>query len=94
MARLSRLADESGVEGVVCSVKELGDVHQVAPRLLRVTPGIRPQGSGADDQARIATPQEALRRGADYLVIGRAITTAGDPIAAAAALAREIMDFA
>jgi orotidine-5'-phosphate decarboxylase len=94
VARLSRMAQAAGVEGVVCSVRELGDVHQVAPDLLRVTPGIRPAGTGTDDQARVATPREALERGADHLVVGRAITAAPDPVGAAADLAAEIMDFA
>lgn len=86
VARITRLAAEVGVEGVVCSVKELGDVAQVAPHLLRFTPGIRPAGTNNDDQARTATPEEAWRRQADYLVIGRPITRAADPLAAAAAI--------
>ncbi len=83
VARLARLSAEMGVEGVVCSVKELGDVAQVAPQLRRVTPGVRPAGSDRDDQVRVATPSEAIARGADYVVIGRPITTAEDPEAAA-----------
>lgn len=90
VARLARLAAASGVEGVVCSVKELGDVAQVAPDLLRVTPGVRPAGSGDDDQARVSTPAEAVRRGAGLLVIGRPITRAADPEAAAASIVAEI----
>jgi len=58
-------------------------VADVAPGLLRVTPGIRPEGSGADDQRRTATPAEARERGADLLVVGRPITAAPDPVAAA-----------
>ena len=85
-ARLARLAASAGVEGVVCAVRELGDVGQVAPGLLRVTPGIRPAGSDPDDQARVATPGEAIKRGADLLVIGRPITRAKDPVAAAVAI--------
>lgn len=92
VARLARLAAEEGVEGVVCSVRELGDVRQVAPDLRRFTPGIRPAGAGHDDQARVATPREAIDRGADYLVIGRPITRAEDPAAAAAEIARGIVD--
>lgn len=91
VARLSRLASAAGVEGVVCAVRELGDVAQVAPDLLRVTPGIRPAEAGADDQARVAEPAEAIRRGADWLVIGRAITRAPDPVAAASSIARDLM---
>src|SRR5688572_27039075 len=68
-ARLARIAAEAGAEGVVCAVRELGDVRQVAPDLLRVTPGIRPSKTAQDDQARVATPAEAIKRGADVLVI-------------------------
>ena len=90
VARLSRLAATAGVEGVVCSVKELGDVAQVAPDLERVTPGIRPSGSETHDQARVSSPTEAIRRGADWLVVGRSITRASDPVAAAVAIAEEV----
>ena len=90
VARLSRLAAEAGVEGIVCSVKELGDVAQVAPDLLKVTPGIRSAEDDRDDQARVASASEAVRRGADWLVIGRPITRADDPVAAAASLAAEV----
>jgi orotidine-5'-phosphate decarboxylase len=94
VSRMTRLARDGGAEGVVCAVKELGDVAQVAPDLMRVTPGIRPAGSSPDDQARVATPSEALERGADLLVIGRPITGASDPAKAAEAIARSIMDSA
>lgn len=90
VARIAKLAASTGMEGVVCSVKELGDVAQVAPRLTKVTPGIRPGGSDTDDQARSATPEEAVARGADWMVVGRAITRAYDPAAAAAALLRSL----
>lgn len=92
VARMSRLARDGGAEGVVCSVKELGDVAQVAPELMRVTPGIRPEGVDVDDQARVATPQQALDRGADLLVIGRPITAAADPVEAAATIAASIVE--
>ncbi|HUU61989.1 MAG TPA: orotidine-5'-phosphate decarboxylase [Acidimicrobiia bacterium] len=82
-SRLAKKAAEAGVEGLVCSPKELGVVADVAPGLLRVTPGIRPEGSPADDQRRTATPAEARARGADLLVVGRPITAAPDPVAAA-----------
>ena len=91
VSRMAKLARDGGAEGVVCGVRELGDVAQAAPGLLRVTPGIRPRGSGTDDQARTATPDEALERGADLLVIGRPITSAPDPAAAAEAIARSIV---
>jgi orotidine-5'-phosphate decarboxylase len=91
VARLARLAAAAGVEGVVCSVKELGDVAQVAPNLVKVTPGVRPVGADAGDQARVATPAEAIERGADLLVIGRPITRAADPVAAAIEIAESLM---
>lgn len=87
VARIAKLARATGVEGVVCSVKELGDVAQVAPDLVKVTPGIRPTGAATDDQARVSTPSEAIRRGADWLVIGRSITRSDDPVRAATAIA-------
>jgi orotidine-5'-phosphate decarboxylase len=92
VARTARLARDAGAEGVVCGVKELGDVAQVASDLMRVTPGIRPAGAEHDDQARVATPLEALQRGSNLLVIGRPITAASDPVAAAAAIAHSIME--
>jgi orotidine-5'-phosphate decarboxylase len=90
-SRLAKLAESSGVEGLICSAKELGVTAEVAPSLLRVTPGIRPAGASADDQKRVATPQEAIQRGADYLVIGRAITRAADPRAVAEAILDSIV---
>jgi orotidine-5'-phosphate decarboxylase len=89
-SRLAKLAARTGAEGVICSVKELGVVADVAPDLVKVTPGIRPVGEGSNDQKRVATPEEALARGADYLVIGRPITRAADPSAAAAAIAEHL----
>jgi orotidine-5'-phosphate decarboxylase len=89
-SRLARRAAEAGVEGVICSPKELRVVADVAPGLLRVTPGIRPAGSAAHDQRRTATPREALERGADLLVVGRPITAAPDPLAALMVLHAEL----
>lgn len=89
-SRMARLAAAAGAEGVICAVKELGVVGEVAPGLARVTPGIRPAGVDADDQQRVATPDEAIRRGADWLVIGRAITRAADPRAAAEAIVESL----
>ena len=82
-SRLAKAAARAGVEGVVCSPKELGVVAGVAPGLRRVTPGIRPEGAASDDQRRTATAAEAVARGADLLVVGRPITNAPDPVAAA-----------
>ena len=89
-SRLARSADEAGCEGVICSAQELNVVGQVAPRLVKVTPGIRPHGTDADDQTRTMTPADAVARGADYLVIGRPITMAADPVAAAAAISEAV----
>ncbi len=88
VSKMTRLAANAGCEGVVTSPRELKVAADVAPDLLRVTPGIRRQ-PGGDDQTRTATAAEALSRGADLLVVGRPITGAADPVAAAAALAAE-----
>jgi orotidine-5'-phosphate decarboxylase len=77
-----------GCGGVVCSVRELPAVKEQRSSLLAVVPGIRLPGGAAHDQARVGTPAEALAAGADLLVVGRAVTAAPDPEAAAAALAR------
>ena len=90
VSRMARAAAATGCEGIVCSPKEIGVVAEVAPELLKVIPGIRPGGATDDDQRRVATPQEAIERGADYLVIGRPITRAADPAAAAEAIAAEV----
>ncbi len=82
-SRLAKSAREAGCEGVVCSAKELGVVSQVAPDLLKVTPGIRLAGEEAHDQARTMTPGEAVARGVDMVVVGRGIVAASDPVAAA-----------
>jgi len=96
---LARLAKKSGLDGVVASPKEVKRIRRACGRdFLIVVPGIRPAQTGArkaprssaDDQARIATPAEAIRAGADYLVIGRPITAAPDPAAAAQAIAQEV----
>ena len=89
-SKMARLAQAAGAEGVICSPQELGVVGEVAPGLLRVTPGVRPEGAAADDQARVATAAEAVARGADWLVIGRPITAAVDTEQAAAAIWEEI----
>lgn len=89
VSRMTKVADASGCEGVVSSPKELAIVADIAPGLLRVTPGIRPVDRD-DDQARTMTPVEAVERGADLLVVGRPITAAVDPGEAAAAIASQI----
>ncbi|MCP5151202.1 MAG: orotidine-5'-phosphate decarboxylase [Ectothiorhodospiraceae bacterium] len=88
---LAGLAQDSGVDGLVCSPVDLADLADVCePDFLRVTPGVRPAGSAADDQARISTPGDAIRAGAHHLVIGRPITGAPDPHAALVAIEREV----
>jgi len=92
VGKMSKMAAISGCEGLVCSPQELNVVAQAAPKLLRVTPGIRPVEID-DDQTRTATPAEAIARGADLLVIGRPITRADDPAQAAESiLANVTMD--
>jgi orotidine-5'-phosphate decarboxylase len=89
--RLAKLALAAGADGLVCSPQEvamLRDALGVGPLL--VVPGIRPAGAAAGDQARTMTPAEAARAGADWLVVGRPITQAPDPAAAAAAIAAEL----
>lgn len=92
--RLSKLAQQCGLDGVVCSAQEasllkskLGGTFQL------VTPGIRLSGSDSNDQARVVTPEQALQFGADYLVIGRPITQAADPLAVLTAINDSIMAF-
>jgi orotidine-5'-phosphate decarboxylase len=81
--RLARLTSDCGLDGVVCSAWEAGAIKAAhGAGFLAVTPGIRLAEGNAHDQARIATPEAAVRAGADYLVIGRAITQAADPHAA------------
>jgi orotidine-5'-phosphate decarboxylase len=84
VGKMAKLALATGCEGVVCSPQELNVVGQAAPGLLRVTPGIRLIDGHRNDQSRVATPAEAITKGADMLVIGRPITQAADPAAAAA----------
>jgi len=91
VSKMAKVAAAAGCEGVVCSPRELVVVGSVAPGLLRCTPGIRPVGTGDDDQARTATPEVAVARGADLLVIGRPITRADDPEAAAAGIAAAVL---
>lgn len=87
VARLARMARGAGADGIVCSPQEVALVREACgPDLLIVTPGIRPAGSDLADQARAATPAAALVAGADYLVVGRPITQAQDPKAAAVAI--------
>jgi orotidine-5'-phosphate decarboxylase len=81
---------EAGCRGIVCAAADVHEAKQYGPRLTAVVPGIRPAGTPSHDQARAATPEAAIDAGADVLVIGRAVTDADDPAAAAAAVAESI----
>ncbi len=83
-------AREAGCGGVVCAAVDVGLVRRLGPGLLAVVAGIRPAGTSLHDQARAAAPEAALAAGADLLVVGRAVTAAPDPAAAAAALANTV----
>ena len=88
---LARLAKEAGIDGVVASAHEARAIRRACGRnFLIVVPGVRPASTSVNDQSRVATPAEAIRAGADYLVIGRPITAAANPRAAALAIAEEI----
>jgi orotidine-5'-phosphate decarboxylase len=88
---LARMGLEAGIHGFVCSPQEVGRLRTLTgPGGVLVIPGIRPAGSAVGDQKRIATPAEALRMGASYLVVGRPITQATDPAEAAEAILREM----
>ena len=88
--RLARLAKASGLDGVVCSPLETTLLKQsVAQDFCLVTPGVRPAGSEVGDQQRIMTPEQALRAGSDYLVIGRPITANAEPVKALMAISKE-----
>ncbi len=89
--RLAELAHSTGLDGVVCSPREVAVLRaRLGPDFQLVTPGIRPVGAGMNDQSRILTPRQALDAGANYLVIGRPITEADDPLAALAAIEIEM----
>jgi len=95
VVKLAQLAKSTGVDGVVASVQEARAIRKACGRdFLIVTPGVRakgePSNSKKDDHARTATPTEAIRAGADFLVVGRPILAAPDPRAAAQAIVEEI----
>lgn len=86
---LASLAAQAGLDGVVCSAQEASLLKIHYPNLIKVTPGIRPRFSALDDQHRVLEPAQALAAGADYLVIGRPITRASDPLVALKAVLAE-----
>ena len=89
----AKLAREVGLDGIIASGHEAVQIRDaVGPQFLIVTPGVRPQGRPAQDQARAVTPKAAISAGADYLVVGRPITRAADPRAAADAIVAEIAE--
>jgi len=90
---LARMGLEAGIRGFVCSPQEVARLRAITgPEGVLVIPGIRPAASASGDQKRVATPAEALRAGASYLVVGRPITQAADPAEAAEAILREMAE--
>jgi orotidine-5'-phosphate decarboxylase len=88
---LAQMAKKAGLDGVVCSTHEAQAIRQACgSQFVILIPGVRPSHGAANDQSRIGTPADAIRAGADYLVVGRPITAAPDPRAAALAIAEEI----
>ncbi len=89
--RLAKLAQDNGIDGVVCSAREIDVLREACgPQFRLMVPGIRPAWTLSADQKRVMTPAEAVERGADYLVIGRPITGADDPAVAAGRIAEEL----
>lgn len=89
--RLAEVSRDAGCDGVVCAAEEAGAMRsRFGERFVLVTPGIRPAGSDAGDQRRVMTPDEAMRAGSDYLVVGRPVTAAPDPARALRELAAEL----
>ncbi len=90
--RLAKLAKTSGLDGVVCSAHEIEPLRRELGRdFMLIVPGIRPTGAATGDQKRVMTPREAVKLGADILVIGRPITGAADPAAAARAIRDDLL---
>lgn len=91
VVRLAALTQEAGMDGVVASPQEVGDIRAACGRrFIIVTPGIRPADANRNDQQRVMTPQDAVRAGVDYIVVGRPIIEAKDPVAAARAIVADM----
>lgn len=91
VVRLAQLAQEIGLDGVLASPLEIQPIRQACgKKFIIVTPGIRPTGTHLDDQARIASPKQAIHAGADYLVVGRPVTEAKDPLVAVKNILKEM----
>lgn len=89
--RLAQLAVQAGARAIVCSPREVAAIRAAVPaEITLITPGVRPAGADLNDQKRVATPEQALADGADLLVIGRPITAAADPGAAAMSIAADL----
>ena len=91
VVRLAKLTQDNGLDGVVCSAKEITPIREACgPGFKLIVPGIRPEWAAKGDQKRIMTPSDAVKAGADVLVIGRPITQADDPVEAARKIAQEL----
>ncbi len=91
-ARLARLAQDNGIDGIVCSPMEAESMRTLlGPDAWIVTPGVRPAGAALGDQSRVATPAQAIERGASHIVVGRPITGADDPVVAYEAIVSELV---
>lgn len=91
VVRLAKLTKENGLDGVVCSAKEIEPIRAACgPDFKLIVPGIRPEWAAKGDQKRVMTPSDAVKAGADILVIGRPITQADDPVVAAQKIAEEL----
>lgn len=89
--RLAKLTQDNGLDGVVCSAKEIAPIRTACgPDFKLIVPGIRPAWAAKGDQKRVMTPRDAVLAGADILVIGRPITQADDPVEAAQKIAHEL----
>ena len=91
-ARLAKLAQAKGIDGIVCSPMEAAPMRELlGPDAWIVTPGVRPAGAELGDQSRVATPADAINNGASHIVVGRPITAAADPVAAFDAIVDELV---